>query len=233
LQVRELRLVYRSGACALEGIDLEVRPGEVVALLGRNGAGKTSTLRAVSGFFVADKVTLTGAVRFKGADILAASPTKTAHLGVILVPERDKVFPNLTVAEHLRMCGDRAESRRNEVLELFPALRTRLSSPAGLLSGGERQMLALAMAWCLEPQLLLIDELSLGLAPAVVKRLMSTVRSLSESSQVPILLVEQNVSAAQEIADRVYILEAGRIVSTGTAAQISREGVLSTSLGVT
>jgi ABC-type branched-subunit amino acid transport system ATPase component len=151
---------------------------------------------------------------------------------VILVPERDKVFPNLTVAEHLRMCGDRADSRRNEVLELFPALRTRLSSPAGLLSGGERQMLALAMAWCLEPQLLLIDELSLGLAPAVVKRLMTTVRSLSESSQVPILLVEQNVSAAQEIADRVYILEAGRIVSAGTAAEISRAGVLSTSLGV-
>jgi branched-chain amino acid transport system permease protein len=232
LQIRDLRLVYRSGACALEGVDLAVRPGEVVALLGRNGAGKTSTLRAVSGFFVADKVTLTGSLRFKSVDILGAPPTRTAREGIILVPERDKVFSNLTVAEHLRMCGNRAKSRRSEVLELFPALRTRLGTPAGLLSGGERQMLALAMAWCLEPQLLLIDELSLGLAPAVVKRLMSTVRSLSESSQLPILLVEQNVSAAQEIADRVYILEAGRIVSAGTPAQISREGVLSTSLGV-
>jgi ABC-type branched-subunit amino acid transport system ATPase component len=231
LQVRHLRLVYRSGACAVDGIDLEVRRGEIVTLLGRNGAGKTSTLRAISGFFVADKVTLDGAAYFNSVDILGASPTTTSRRGVILVPERDKVFPNLTVAEHLRLCGGGSESFRKDLVDLFPVLGTRASSPAGLLSGGERQMLALAMAWCLEPRLLLIDELSLGLAPAIVKRLMATVRALCQNTQIPVLLVEQNVSAALNVADRAYVLEAGRIVSAGTAAQMSREGVLNTSVG--
>jgi branched-chain amino acid transport system permease protein len=231
LRVRDLRLVYRTGASALDGIDLDVGAGEIVALLGRNGAGKTSTLRAISGFFVADKVSLSGSIVFNGRSVLGSPPTATAAKGFILVPERDKVFPSLTVTEHLRLCGKTPTSTRARIASVFPVLSERGSSPAGLLSGGERQMLALAMAWCMEPRLLLIDELSLGLAPAIVKRLMATVREFRDTTGVPVLLVEQNVSAALEVADRAYVLEAGRIVSSGTCAEISRESVLSSSSG--
>jgi branched-chain amino acid transport system permease protein len=226
LSVRGLRLVYRTGACAVDGIDLDVGAGEIVALLGRNGAGKTSTLRAISGFFVADNVHVTGSVMVNGVDLRGASPIETSRRGVILVPERDKVFPNLTVGEHLKMAGGSASVRR-EIAQVFPVLATRDTSPAGLLSGGERQMLALAMAWCMEPRLLLIDELSLGLAPAIIKRLMATVREFRDRTKVPILLVEQNISAALEIAARAYVLEAGQIVFAGPSSEVAGRQVLS------
>jgi ABC-type branched-subunit amino acid transport system ATPase component len=230
LKVRNLQLVYRTGARAVDGIDLDVGAGEIVALLGRNGAGKTSTLRAISGFFVADKVVVSGSIQFEGRAIRGASPVVTSRRGVILVPERDKVFPSLTVSEHLALAGA-SPARRTEVAELFPALSQRTESLAGLLSGGERQMLALAMAWCLEPRLLLIDELSLGLAPAIVKRMMASVRELRDRTNVPILLVEQNLSAALDVADRVYVLEAGRLVMAANAGDVSREALLSSSFG--
>jgi len=229
--VRSLGLVYRTGARAIDGIAFEVREGEIVALLGRNGAGKTSTLRAISGFFVADKVRLSGSITLDGRPVLGASPIETSRRGIILVPERDKIFPNLTVAEHLRMTGSSA-TQRADVQALFPALKDRQASPAGLLSGGERQMLALGVAWCLRPRVLLIDELSLGLAPAIIKRLMASVRQLRGSTGIAILLVEQNVSAALEIADRAYLLEAGRITSTDASVESTLRTVLAGAPGL-
>jgi branched-chain amino acid transport system permease protein len=230
LAVRDLHLVYRTGAQALARVDLDVRPGEIVALLGRNGAGKTSTLRVISGFFAADKARTSGSVRFGGSEILGASPVATSRRGIIMVPERDKVFPSLTVAEHFRLIGG-PDIAREEAEEIFPALKARAGSPAGLLSGGERQMLALALAWCAQPRLLLVDELSLGLAPGTAKRLASSLRDFRDRTQVPILLVEQNVSAAIDVADRVYIMEAGRIVYASDARDVSRETVLNWSFG--
>lgn len=230
LRAEGLTVVYRNGARAVDGIDMEVRQGEVVALLGRNGAGKTSTLRALSGFFVSEGVQVGGRITFSGKVIRLTSPVTTSRLGLVLVPERDKVFPNLTVGEHLRLVNPPKDTL-DDVIEMFPPLRTRHSSPAGLLSGGERQMLALGVAFCMRPKLLMIDELSLGLAPAVIKRIIAAVRDYQSRTEVPVLLVEQNVGAALELADRVYALDAGHIELSGAAADISRETLISTSLG--
>jgi ABC-type branched-subunit amino acid transport system ATPase component len=226
LHVKDLRVIYNTGARAVDGLDLDVENGEIVALLGRNGAGKTSTLRALSGFFLAENVRVTGKVELGGNDILGRSPMRTARDGLILVPERDKVFPNLTVREHLLMTGaDRATV--SEMLNLFPRLAQRDSSPAGLLSGGERQMLALAMAWCARPRLLMIDELSLGLAPNIIKNLVAMVRDYRDRIGTAVLLVEQNATAALQVADRAYVLEAGRVAMAGTAEELSPERLAS------
>ena len=230
LVVRDLKLVYRTGAQALSGVDIEVDAGEIVAILGRNGAGKTSTLRSISGFFRTDRARVSGSVMFDGREIGGASPIVTSGRGVVLVQERDKVFPSLTVAEHFRLIHCSAEGRA-EAEEIFPPLQTRASSPAGLLSGGERQMLALALAWSMQPRLLLVDELSLGLAPGVAKRLIRNLREYRDRTRVPILLVEQNVAAALDVADRIYIMEAGRVVHSSDAGEVSRDTVLSLSFG--
>lgn len=231
LNVERLSVVYRTGARAVDEIDLEVRQGEIVALLGRNGAGKTSTLRAISGFFVSESVRIGGRITLEGKQIQGFSPVATSHLGVVLVPEREKVFPNLTVAEHFRVVKA-SSSAIDEAMDLFPSLRARSSSQAGLLSGGERQMLALGVAFCMQPKILLIDELSLGLAPVLINRLVSTLKEYQTRTHVPVLLVEQNIGAALEIADRVYIIEGGQIDRSGDASEISREVLISSSLGV-
>jgi branched-chain amino acid transport system permease protein len=229
LQVENLN-VYRSGACAVDGIDLEVGAGEVVAIVGRNGAGKTSTLRGISGFFVTERSRVTGAVVFDGKDIRGLSPMQTAKLGVALVPERAKVFPNLSVGEHFRLARA-AKSDIDSSLELFPQLRARLGSEAGLLSGGERQMLAMAVAFCMKPKLLLVDELSLGLSPVAIKAVIEALKRFKESTKVSILLVEQNVSAAMELADRIYVLEAGQVEVSGSTSELSDETLISATLG--
>lgn len=230
LEVHDLSLAYLSGARALASVSLYVREGEIVALMGRNGAGKTSTLRAISGFFPSDKVRLSGSLLFRNESIRGASPVATARAGLILVPERDKVFHSLTVAEHFKLVKA-TESHRSESMELFPALARRWASRAGLLSGGERQMLALALARCLQPRLLLVDELSLGLAPGLARRLAASLKEFRDRTKIPILLVEQNVSAALDIADRVYILEAGQIVHEALADEVSREVIVGRVLG--
>jgi ABC-type branched-subunit amino acid transport system ATPase component/ABC-type branched-subunit amino acid transport system permease subunit len=229
LDIRDIR-VYRSGACAVDGVDLAVQPGEVVAILGRNGAGKTSTLRGISGFFLTERAKVTGSVTFLGRDIRGMSPVATAKLGLVLVPEREKVFPNLTVAEHFRVVGaERADIEH--AYGLFPQLASRAKSEAGLLSGGERQMLALGVAFSMKPKLLLVDELSLGLAPGAVLRLTEALRQFQQETRVGLILVEQNVAAAMELADRVYILEAGRVERAGRPSELSEETLLATTLG--
>ncbi len=206
---------------ALHGVDLQVGPGEVVALLGPNGAGKTSTLRAVCGM-----VRTGGRVAFRGRDLRGLATEKVARLGIAHVPEGRGTFPGLTVAENLRLG---AYGRRDtEVLradldgwyDTFPRLAERREQPAGSLSGGEQQMLAIARALLSRPALLLLDEPSLGLAPTVTREVFAVLARVRAEHGTGMLLVEQNATLALELADTAYVLEAGRVVLSGPAADV-------------
>ncbi|MGW0761475.1 ABC transporter ATP-binding protein [Streptomyces sp. NPDC002814] len=190
-------------------LDLEVRPGEVVALLGPNGAGKSTTLRALAG----DLAVMSGEVRWLG-DARRAPLHRRAREGLAYVGER-AVFTGLDTAENLRV----GRVTTDRAVALFPELGTRLTTGAGMLSGGEQQMLSLARALCRSPRLLLADELSLGLAPLVVDRLLHAVRETADQG-LGALLVEQHVRKVLDIADRVYVLRRGRIVMTGTPQEL-------------
>jgi branched-chain amino acid transport system permease protein len=215
LEVEHLNVTYQTGARAVSDLNLRVEPHAIVAVLGRNGAGKTSALRAVSGFLVAEQVKLGGRIEYDGRNVLGGSPTKTAALGLVLVPERDKIFPSLTVQEHLKLTGS---ARVDEVLgrPYFRRLGDRMNQPAGLLSGGERQLLALATASLLEPRLLMVDEFTLGLAPVMIQEVARVIRGLRDDGMT-ILLVEQNAAAALELADWVYLMEGGEVVAEGAS----------------
>ncbi len=197
----------------LFGVDLDVRQGECVALLGTNGAGKSTVLNAISG--IVDPIG--GAIFFDGQDITHTSAASTAELGIVVVPGGKAVFPTLTVAEHLRAASwlfrkdtETVARRTEQVLEIFPRLQERIDQPAGNLSGGEQQMLALGMAFIAEPTLLIIDELSLGLAPTIVEQLLVIVRRI-QASGTAIVLVEQSINVALTVADRAYFLEKGEV----------------------
>ena len=221
LSVRGVRVSY-GDVRVLFGVDLDVAEGEIIALLGTNGAGKSTLLKAISGVAIADR----GAVVFDGRDITHAPPEEIAPLGIAQVPGGQGVFPALTVSENLRAAGWmlrgnaklRAE-RVDEALELFPILRQRAHDDAADLSGGQQQMLALAMAFLSEPKLLMIDELSLGLAPVVVEQLLDVVRSLRDRGTT-IILVEQSVNVALTIADTAYFMEKGEIRFHGPTAEL-------------
>jgi branched-chain amino acid transport system ATP-binding protein len=227
LEVRKLEVVYHRSITAVQGITFAVDPAQIVALLGTNGAGKTTTLRAVSGFLGLDDARVTqGAIMFDGERIENRPPHQNTRRGIVLVPERDKAFPNLTVAENLIAPVVRgttaAEQRRRETLvyQLFPQLGELRNRIGGLLSGGERQMLALASAIVCAPRLLLVDELSLGLAPVVVNDLLLRLVEIRRELGIAILIVEQSAAVALEIADYGYVMENGKIVLDGTAARL-------------
>jgi len=228
LEVEQLEVVYQRIVTAVQGVSLHVEVGEIAALLGPNGAGKTTTLRAISGFLDADDARITeGRVRFRGEPITGLLPYTLARRGLVLVPERDKIFESLTVGENLRASAGRPRDDApplsvERVLAYFPAIASRQRQVAGYLSGGERQMLAIASALLCQPRVLLVDELSLGLAPVVVGQLMDNLRRLRDELGVAILLVEQNAAAALEIADRGYVIEHGRIVHAAPAGALAR-----------
>jgi branched-chain amino acid transport system ATP-binding protein len=217
---------------ALRGIDLSVADGEVACLIGANGAGKTTLLRALSG----QLRPRAGHIVFAGADITGMAPHRVAARGLVQVPEGRQIFSALTVAENLEIGGwlisghaERAR-RRDSLLSRFPRLRERLRQPAGALSGGEQQMLAIGRALMAAPRLLLLDEPSMGLAPLFVEEILAIIAGLKRD-RVTILLVEQNASAL-DVADTAYVLENGRITLSGPARHIATDpGVIAAYLG--
>jgi len=221
LTCRQVEVAY-DRVQVLFGVDLDVRRGECVALLGTNGAGKSTVLNAISG--IVDPIG--GAIFFDGRDITHLSTASTAELGIVVVPGGKAVFPTLTVAEHLRAASwlfrgdaERIATKVAEVYETFPRLRERSDQPAGNLSGGEQQMLALGMAFIAEPKLLIIDELSLGLAPSIVEMLLGIVRRI-QATGTAIVLVEQSINVALTVADRAYFLEKGEVRFEGPTAEL-------------
>jgi len=219
LEIRALESRY-GRIPALRGIDLRVAEGELVALVGANGAGKTTLLRALSGV---QRVSA-GRVLFRGEDITRAPSDRRVRLGIVQVPEGRLVFAPLSVEDNLRLGGytrTRAESASalEQVFAMFPALKERRRQPAGTLSGGQQQMLAMGRAMMAQPKLLLLDEPSMGLAPRLVDEIFATIRAL-KASGTTIFLVDQNARAALAAADRGYVLETGRIVHSGSGAQL-------------
>ncbi len=217
---------------ALHGIDIAVEPGSIVALLGANGAGKTSTLRALSGALRID-----GAVVFDGRP-LRGGAEDAARCGIAHVPEGRGTLGSLTVKENLRLGAiarrdQRAVQRRfDAMLAMFPWLPARLEQQAGTLSGGEQQMLALARALMMEPRLLLLDEPSLGLAPLIVREIFALLEKINRDEGVTILVAEQNASVALATAQRAYVLDAGRVALCGPSSDlIADDGVRRTYLG--
>jgi branched-chain amino acid transport system ATP-binding protein len=198
---------------AIRGISLQIEPKQVVTVLGANGAGKTTVLRTISGVLIPER----GSIRFEGRDIRGLSPDQVVRLGICHVPEGREVFPLLTVRENLMMGAytrhDSGIARDIDLCyEYFPVLKERANQRAGLLSGGQQQMLAISRALMGKPKLLLLDEPSLGLAPLLVTQIFDIIRRINQEQGVAILVVEQNAHIALKTADYGYIIEVGRIV---------------------
>jgi branched-chain amino acid transport system ATP-binding protein len=205
----------------LRGVDLEVRPGEIVAVLGSNGAGKSTMNRTISGVMRAWR----GTIRFKNDNIERERPAGIVARGLIHVPEGRRIFPNMTVRENLDLGAYRRgranrTANRARVFSIFPRLAERQAQRAGTLSGGEQQMLAIGRGLMAEPELLILDEPSLGLSPLLVEELFALIRSINAQG-IALLLVEQNVVQSLEVAQRAYILDNGRFVLEGSAADIA------------
>lgn len=232
LEIKDLNLFY-GGIHALKDINLTVRKGEIITLIGANGAGKTSTLRAISSL---EKIK-SGSINYNGKDIVGVPANKLVAMGISHVPEGRKIFGNLTVMENLELGAylrkDKDEIKKDyqDVFKKFPRLKERLKQNAGTLSGGEQQMLAIGRALMSRPKVLLLDEPSMGLAPMVVKQIFDTIVEINKSGTT-ILLVEQNANMALSIANRAYVLETGKIVIKGNANEmLNNESIRATYLG--
>jgi len=218
LKVDKLEVTYQRVITAVQGVSFEVPRGALVTILGTNGAGKTTTLRAISGFIGLDDAEVTeGAIHYAGERIEREPPHCVTGRGIVLVPERSKVFENLTVAENLEAAKRHGAAR---VYDFFPRLAELRRREAGLLSGGERQMLAIGSALMCQPRLLLVDELSQGLAPVLVEQLMERLQAIRRELDMTVLLVEQNARLALAVADYGYVMENGRVVLDGTPERL-------------
>ena len=223
LEVTNLRVVYGGATEAVRDVSFRIPQGGIVALLGANGAGKSTVLKAISGILDAeDGVIEKGEIRFRGKDSARADPADIVRSGLIHIPEGRKLFASMTVDENLTVGGHHCPARqlagrRTRVYDLFPALKSRKRSVSGYLSGGEQQMVAIGRALMGAPRLLALDEPSLGLAPLIVDDILGHVRRLCDTEGMTILLVEQNATKALNIADYGYIMENGRVVLDGTA----------------
>ena len=233
LEVEGLRVTY-GGVVAVRDVSLSVQPGQVVAVLGANGAGKTTTLLAVSGLVRVRA----GAVRVDGQDIAGLAPEVIARLGIAHVPAGRGIFPGLSVADNLRMGlygagrdkSDDGAAAIEEVLETFPILRERRNQPAGTMSGGQQQQLAIGRALVQRPRLLLLDEMSMGLAPSIVADLFALVGQLKQRG-IAVVMVEQFVGQALQVADHAVVLEQGSVVAAGAPADLSSDDIAAAYLG--
>jgi branched-chain amino acid transport system ATP-binding protein len=223
LEVSDLHAFYGKSH-VLQGVNLSVRPGEIVSLLGRNGVGRSTTIKAIMGLVAAR-----GRVRFKNLDILGLKAHEIAHRGLGYVPEDRAVFPDLTVRQNLLLgMKDRHESgrfRMDDMFELFPALKQRADTPGGVLSGGEQQMLTLCRTLMGDPDLVMIDEPTEGLAPKTVEQVALLLSEIKKRG-ISVLLVEQKLTISLDISGRLYVMGHGRVVFQGTPAELrSNEGV--------
>ena len=223
LETRGLGVLYKRSIQGIADVSISVEEGQTVAILGANGAGKSTTLRAITGFIGLDDARISaGEVIFDGHAVTHFPPHRMAALGVVLVPEREKVFPNLTVQENLAVVAHKDHAGDDLIYAFFPRLAELRGKLAGLLSGGERQMLAMGRALMAHPRLLMLDEPSLGLAPLIVRDILQTVSRLRDTG-VSILLVEQNARAALAVADTAYVMELGTITLSGPAREIAAD----------
>ncbi|GMV02456.1 MAG: ABC transporter ATP-binding protein [Burkholderiales bacterium] len=224
LALRNVETCY-GPVLAIQGVSMDVPAGSIVTLLGSNGAGKSTVLKSISGFAEPRK----GTIRFAGRELVGREPDATVALGLLHVPEGREVFPFLTVRENLLMGAytrrdrDAVHTDLERMHDLFPILRERAAQPAMTLSGGEQQMLAIARALMASPRLLLLDEPSLGLSPRLVGEIFTIIRRINVEAGTTILLVEQNARKALEVADFGYVIEVGRIVMKGPAAELVRK----------
>jgi branched-chain amino acid transport system ATP-binding protein len=228
LALNNIEVLYDNVALAVKGVSIAVEHGGLVALLGANGAGKSTILKAISGLLAAERGRVSrGEALLDGEDLLSLNPPARVRRGVVHVLEGRRVFEHLTPGENLiaaaSMHGDRAKVKQltQQVLHWFPRLQERAKTPAGYLSGGEQQMLAIGRALMAQPRLLMLDEPSLGLSPLLVDEIFDIVRRINDESGVAVLIVEQNAVAALGIARQAYLIENGRVVMAGTAQALS------------
>ena len=234
LKIRNVESFY-GPIMAIRGVSLDVHPGRIVSILGANGAGKTTLMKTVSGVMDPEK----GKIIFEGIEIQGREPHKIVHDGIVHVPEGREVFPLLTIEENLALGAyTRSDSRgierdREMVFDYFPILKDRRKQEAGTLSGGQQQMLAIGRGLMGNPKVMLLDEPSLGLSPLLVKEIFSILKRLNEEQNMTMMLVEQNASAALELAHDGYVMEVGRIVMDGTAEELMKsEDIQNFYLGV-
>jgi branched-chain amino acid transport system ATP-binding protein len=221
LEVSDIHTYY-SDSYVLQGVSLKVKPGQIVAVMGRNGVGKTTTIRSIVGFSPPAR----GSITFKDVDITKKPSHEIAKEGISLVPQGRRIFPSLTVAEHLSVFERGGDTSRqawdlDRITELFPSLERRIKQKASVLSGGEQQMLAIARALLTNPELLLMDEPSEGLSPLLVQQVVEVIGHLRTTAELPILLVEQNLSLALNLADYVYVMKKGAVAFEGPAEALA------------
>ncbi|MFP5240597.1 MAG: ABC transporter ATP-binding protein [Acidobacteriota bacterium] len=221
LKITDLHVHY-GGIHALKGVSLEVPQGKIVTLIGANGAGKSSTLRAIAGLVKNKK----GSITYNGRELLGLNPVEVVKAGIVMAPEGRRIFPHLTVMENLHLGAYSRDDKDGIaadlawVFELFPRMKERQDQKGGTLSGGEQQMLALGRAIMGKPQVVMLDEPSLGLAPLVVRDVFEIIKTINQERGMTVLLVEQNAFAALKVAHQAYVLETGTVVLEGTGEQL-------------